>query len=127
MEAVQLIEVITYTDCILRIPSEDNYTQQVKSLLLQLKGVIETKEIDSISTPIKNYNNSSLEIEIHAFFILNIQESSTDKKVDEYVHEVVPFLQRHLPDCNKVKNTKIIQMKRTLENNDIQEQSIKFY
>lgn len=110
-----MIEVITYAECIIRLKSEQNYEQYVNDLLLNLQTDIKVEKIISVSKPEKNYKNGSLETNVFALFVLNIPESNSQKKVEEYVDHIVPFLKRHVPMCNNIISTKIVQMKRALE------------
>lgn len=109
-----MIEVITYAECLLRVPHEEDYEQYIKNELLHLQNEIVTEQIVSIDKPVRNPANWTLEARVLARFILNIPEQSPDKKVGDYQEDVVPFLKRHVPKCNHIAGTKIVQMKRAL-------------
>ncbi|AWB43772.1 hypothetical protein DCC85_05740 [Paenibacillus sp. CAA11] len=109
-----MIEVITYAECLLRVPDEENYEHFIEDELRQLLGEIITEQIVSIDKPVRNPANWSLETRVLAKFILNIPEHEPLKKVEDYLEDVVPFLKRHVPKCNHIASTKIVQMKRAL-------------
>ncbi|WEG12432.1 hypothetical protein PU629_20410 [Pullulanibacillus sp. KACC 23026] len=110
-----MIEVITFADIILRLPSEDNYKDYITNHLQSLKPKIRTEEILSISKPHKNEENWAIESNILAQFILNIPEREPGLRVQAYVDDIIPFLKRHIPKCNEVLSTKVVQLKRSLE------------
>lgn len=111
-----MIEVITYAECVIRVHSKENVEQSIQNELLPLSGEIVTEEIVSISRPTLNTTNAALESHVLARFVLNLLESEENKKnVEEYVDDIIPFLKRHVPKCNDILSTKIIQMKRLLE------------
>ncbi|MEK3734003.1 MULTISPECIES: hypothetical protein [Paenibacillus] len=109
-----MIEVITYAQCRLRVPAEENYRQYIEDELNRLDGEIVTEQIVSIDKPARNQTTWSLESRVLARFILHMPEQNPAKKVDEYIEHVVPFLKRHVPKCNHIDSTRIIQLKRAL-------------
>lgn len=113
--AVPLIEVITYAECAIRLPEKEDYESHVTNLLRPLKETIVTEEIVSISKPNFNPKNGTIETDVLARFVLNIPEQDKKKNVEDYVDDILPFLKRHVPKCNRITNIKIVQMKRALE------------
>lgn len=111
-----MIEVITYADIILRLPNEENYENYVTSHLQNLEPKIKAEEILSISKPYKNEANWTIESNILAKFILNIPEKKQGLHVQAYVDHIIPFLKRYIPKCNDVLSTKVVQLKRSLDN-----------
>lgn len=122
-----MIEVITYADFVIRIPSLSAYEESVKEVLLSTnQEKINVLEIADIHTPERNLQNGTLECGVYSKLSLCILELASKPKVDDYLEAVVPFLQRHLKNCNKVNGVKIVQMKRILDDPNIQEHSITF-
>lgn len=107
-----MIEVITHAECVLRLSTNENYEKTVTDELMKLTGDITTDKILTISQPHRNTRNQTVETNVLATFTLYIPEEDSQKHVEEYVEDIVPFLKRHLPKCNEIATTKIIQMKR---------------
>ncbi|MBP3952543.1 hypothetical protein [Bacillus suaedae] len=116
-----MIEVITYADITFRVDSTSNYKTTVENLLLATQSDIKALEINNISPPKRNTDNGSHEVVVYGRLLINLPEVSKEKKVEQYIEDINPFLRRHLKQCNSVNNLKIIQMKRILENPDIEE------
>lgn len=122
-----MIEVIAYANFILRIPSVEHYKDKVKETLFNTnQNDIIVQEISEISDPQKNIKNGAIESTVYSKLLLNLPETDDKKRVDEYTTEIIPFLQRNLPNCNKISGIKIVQMKRILDDPNIQERSIRF-
>jgi|GEM_PF-3286962 len=107
-----MIEVIVFAETALRVESIENHEPFITDMLQGLMNEIVTEEIISISNPQKNAMNHTIESNVLAKYILNIAEEDQSKNVEDYVDDIIPFLKRHLPKCNRVNSTKIIQMKR---------------
>lgn len=110
-----MIEVITYADITLRLATEDDYEAYIKDQLNGLDPHINVEQILSMSKPYKNEDNWSIEVNLLAEFILNIPEKETNQRVQDYVDEIIPFLKRHIPKCNDILSTKIVQLKRVIQ------------
>jgi len=122
-----MIEVITHAEFVLRLSTFQEHLKAVKHILAQTdKSKIQLQELVHINEPTINPKNRAIECEVNVTVQLTMPEDSNKQKVDEYIEEIVPFLQRHLPNCNRINHTKIIQMKRILEDPNIHEYSVKF-
>lgn len=122
-----MIEIITYADFTIRIPSSLDYEKKIKEIMLHIdQEKVNVQKISDISLPQKNIHNGTIESNVYCQLLLRIPEYSDKKKVDEYLEDVTPFLKRHLKNCNKLNGIKIVQMKRVLEDPNIKEHSLMF-
>ncbi|APB37031.1 hypothetical protein ABET15_14015 [Heyndrickxia faecalis] len=110
-----MIEVITYADVTLRLPERRDYETFIMNVFKQIEPHIKAEQIISISKPVVNSSNMALESTVMARLMLYIPEETPGLKVDEYIHQIVPFLKHYIPNCDKVGNTKIVQIKRMIE------------
>ncbi|WP_348658329.1 hypothetical protein [Heyndrickxia faecalis] len=110
-----MIEVITYADITVRLPEKNHYEAFIKELFAKLEPHIKSEQIISISKPSINPDNMAIESSVLAKLMLYIPEKTPRLKVEEYIDDIVPFLKRHIPKCDKVASTKIVQMKRMIE------------
>lgn len=121
-----MIEVITYVDFIVRIPTVNQYERQVEELLESVsKEKIKVENLLSISPPERNLTNRTIETRVYAKISLNLPETINNKNVYKYVDNIIPFLRRYLINCNRIIDIKVVQIKRNLQDPSIHEHLVK--